>query len=105
MECSKVSVKILGVCFGNSILDRSNWGKSKWNSLIQTVYIGQYMLFQNISKRKLKEYAIFSGAEKSTTWSGHFRLRHSIDFSKKKINSKVIKSNQRKIERSSCCIN
>ena len=71
------------------------------------------MLFENISKRKLKkEYTIFPGTGKSTTSQTpssalhmkgrtmYFRHRHTIKLYQNKMDSKVIKSHQCSLERS-----
>ena len=70
----------------------------------------KFIVFQNISKRKLKKNIKFPLEKQKTQssrqlaqlsgWTRYFRHRHTIKLYKHKMDSKVLKSNQCSLERS-----
>ena len=82
MESPQFSIKILGVDFGNSMFDNSNWNRVRLSLRGKKIIVNQilsvkYILFQNISKMKLKkEYEISPRTEKNTISQAHNSTLH-----------------------------
>ena len=121
-----ISIKILGVNFGNSILEQNYsknvhiWNRVRLSLRSKKIIVNQKLLSKlwyigqnwTIPKCTKKEYTISSGTGKNTisltssstlhldNWTRHFRQRDTIKLSQNKMDSKVIKSNQCSLEKS-----